>query len=66
MTDRLAGLDSCISCNRAPMRRSSGSKRRAPPVPHYRSFTSGSPPPTPTPLRAQPNAPPWNSPKPGG
>ena len=57
------GSGSCICCNRAPTRRSSGSKRRAAPIRRSR-IRASSPPPMPS--KARPNAPPPNSPKPAG
>ena len=45
-------------------RRSSGSKKRAALSPVYRPIAAASPPPMPS--EAKPNAPPPNSPKPGG
>jgi TolB-like protein len=60
----IGGSGWCICCNRAPRRRSSGSKRRAAPTRDYRSLTPTSP--QPMPSKAKPNALPPNSPRPSG
>jgi tetratricopeptide (TPR) repeat protein len=53
-----------IYCNRAPTKRSCGSRKRAAPCLPYHSFGAASPPPMPS--EAKPNVPSPNSPKPRG
>jgi len=64
ISSRYHGLGLCTCYNRALTRRSSGSKKGAAPCLPYHSFGAGLP--RPMRSKARPNAPPPNSPKPGG